>query len=46
MNKELIKNINSLKQVLILGMITENEYKLRFTKLMNLHNAEYKRAAQ
>lgn len=46
MNKELIKNLNSLKQVLTLGMITEAEYKVRFTNLMNVHNAEYKRAAR
>lgn len=46
MNKELIARINSLKQVLTLGMITEAEYNTRFTKLMNNHNAEYKRAAR
>ena len=46
MNKKLIKNINSLKQVLTLGMITEAEYNVRFTKLMNNHNKEYKRAAR
>ena len=46
MNKELIKNIDSLKQVLTLGMITEAEYNTRFTELMNNHNAEYKKAAR
>ncbi|BAQ93053.1 hypothetical protein [uncultured Mediterranean phage uvMED] len=46
MNKELIQNLNSLKQVLTLGMITESEYKVRFANLMNNHNAEYKRAAR
>ena len=46
MNKELIKNIKSLQQVLTLGMITEAEYKVKFNKLMDNHNKEYKRAAK
>ena len=46
MNKELIENIKSLQQVLTLGMITEAEYNTKFTKLMNTHNEEYKRAAR
>lgn len=46
MNKELIKNVRSLQQVLTLGMITVEEYNDRFSVLMSNHNKEYKRQAQ
>jgi hypothetical protein len=45
MNKELIKSLNSLKEVLLLGMISTEEYKKRFSVIMNKHNKEYKKVA-
>ena len=46
MNKKLIKDIKSLQQVFILGMISLNEYNERFNSLMVIYNKEYKKAYQ
>lgn len=45
-NKELIKEVRSLQQVLTLGMITVEDYNDRFSALMSDYNKEYKRQAQ
>jgi hypothetical protein len=45
-NKELIKEVRSLQQVLTLGMITVEDYNDRFSTLMSNYNKEYKRQAQ
>ena len=46
MNKEIIKRIKSLQNLIILGMITVDEYNERFAIIMDEHNREYKKAAK